>query len=698
MAEGILSLGTKGNLMGQVVWSAAGNGADANSSAVTAVIQAKKTSDAGISTLGTFSASLTVGGVSQSFSLHCEVSNAQWKTVGTLSATVNHSTDGSGSCYLYGRINGPSGTTMEGISVSGSKTVVLDTIPRYAAIVTAEAFNDEENPTVTYTNPAGSAVTALQACISLDGETAAIAYRNISKTGTSYTFALTEAERDVLRNATPKNSRQVRFLIRSVIGGEQRLSVQEKTFTIVNANPTVNPTIADTNTQTLALTGDSGKLIRYFSNAQIAIGAQGKKGASITQKSVSCGGKSLTQDGTITAVESGSFRLKATDSRGNVTQKSVSMPFVGYAKLTCVVGNNMPDVSGNMTFTASGSCFNGTFGAQSNTLAVKYRYKTAGGNYGSWVPMTAARSGNAYTASANLTGLDYQQAYVFQVSAEDKLMRIVSAPKDVIGKPVFDWGATDFQHHTQVGMNGNRILGLGTPLEDTDAVNKSYADGKFAPKGYGLGASAAPICADCDTALNGGWHQIGASTVNGPISSPYGVMLVNPRYGGVNGHMSQVAFLSPTYRIYYRTKNSSGAWLAWKRIYPENTESTTYSGCYYRTVDGVAEWINPPMIPGEEYLTTERYKGKKVYTKLIECGNFPDTATSLTVTTNSIGELYCYEVNILSSTHKLPNGYTVSSGAVYALVNKSATLVTLKATGAGMGGYTAEVIIKYTKD
>lgn len=32
------------------------------------------------------------------------------------------------------------------------------------------------------------------------------------------------------------------------------------------------------------------------------------------------------------------------------------------------------------------------------------------------------------------------------------------------------------------------------------------------------------------------------------------------------------------------------------------------------------EWENPPMILGEEYRTTERYMGKPVYTKLIDCG------------------------------------------------------------------------------
>lgn len=52
-------------------------------------------------------------------------------------------------------------------------------------------------------------------------------------------------------------------------------------------------------------------------------------------------------------------------------------------------------------------------------------------------------------------------------------------------------------------------------------------------------------------------------------------------------------------------------------------ESAEHPGCYYRTVDGVAEWINPPMELGVEYRTTDRYKGKPVYTKLDNFGEGP---------------------------------------------------------------------------
>lgn len=37
-------------------------------------------------------------------------------------------------------------------------------------------------------------------------------------------------------------------------------------------------------------------------------------------------------------------------------------------------------------------------------------------------------------------------------------------------------------------------------------------------------------------------------------------------------------------------------------------------GCFYRMVGDEVEWINPPMVVGTEYRTTERFAGKPVYT------------------------------------------------------------------------------------
>lgn len=42
-------------------------------------------------------------------------------------------------------------------------------------------------------------------------------------------------------------------------------------------------------------------------------------------------------------------------------------------------------------------------------------------------------------------------------------------------------------------------------------------------------------------------------------------------------------------------------------------ESAEHPGCYYRTVNGEKEWLNPPMMNYVEYRTTRRINGKAVY-------------------------------------------------------------------------------------
>jgi len=63
--------------------------------------------------------------------------------------------------------------------------------------------------------------------------------------------------------------------------------------------------------------------------------------------------------------------------------------------------------------------------------------------------------------------------------------------------------------------------------------------------------------------------------------------------------------------------------------------SSSYSNCYWRTVDSMVEWINPPLVLGTEYRTSERWNNKPVYTKLVDCGTVTN-GTTVTFTEESI--------------------------------------------------------------
>ena len=133
-----------------------------------------------------------------------------------------------------------------------------------------------------------------------------------------------------------------------------------------------------------------------------------------------------------------------------------------------------------------------------------------------------------------------------------------------------------------------------------------------APAGFGLGdAHGLVINANTEGGLNAavkcGWYYFGGDTPveNAPIgvvNSNYGYLLVCSR--DYNNACTQFAFFETQDNIAIRHQSGT-TWGPW-------------------------EYLNPPMALGIEYRTTERYMGKPVYTKLVDCGALPN-ATRKTV-------------------------------------------------------------------
>lgn len=377
----------------------------------------------------------------------------------TKTVDVKHNADGSKTLSYSGSYT--TGVSSGTITASGSK--VLTKIPRQANITAADNFTDEGNPTVTYSNPAGEAVDALEiALYNTAGSTSYASYRAASKTGTTYTFNLTDAERTALRKAATGNTLNVRFYLKTTIADVVYYSHIDKTMTITNGNPTLNPTVVDSNATTKALTGDANKLIKYFSNAAYTINAAALKNSTLaSQKATHNGVVKTTATGTYNAVEGASFTFEAKDSRGNITTKTITKTLIDYVKLTCNQ-NIKISTDGVATININGNYFNGSFGTTANTLTVEYRYKLSGGTYSNWIAATATKSGNTYEATASIPGLNYQQSYVFQCRAIDKLATIESSEKTVKSLPVFDWGENDFEFNVPVkDKDGNYM----SPIE-----------------------------------------------------------------------------------------------------------------------------------------------------------------------------------------------------------------------------------------
>ena len=312
---------------------------------------------------------------------------------------------------------------------------------------------------------------SLDLCITLDGTiNNALSYRAISKTSTYVTYAMRASDWEYLRNATPNsNTLQVGFCLRTIIGGNTYYSTVWRTMTIVNADPVLAPTVVDTNEETLALTGGDA-LIRYFSTVNVGTGARAQKGATLTSQSITCGGTTVEgAAGSIAGVQSGDFVFTATDSRGNTTTQTVSLPLVEYVRLTCSIGNSKPDTDGNFTLTASGAYYNGDVaGAGHNDIYVLGRYKLNGGSFSDWMEMAVSVETDHYTASVGFTGLDYRAAYIFQCKAGDLVTTATTDEVVIKSTPVFDWGGEDFNFNVPVKAPSLEVEEIhldGAPLD-----------------------------------------------------------------------------------------------------------------------------------------------------------------------------------------------------------------------------------------
>lgn len=227
--------------------------------------------------------------------------------------------------------------------------------------------------------------------------------------------------------------------------------------------PTVSGSVVDDNPTTAALTGNADKyLVRYFSNAKCTMNATLNNSAGSfrtkTINNVSISGNTLTFNN----VETGVFDFYAKDSREYHNSDKETKTLIQYIRLTVDATAQRTDpTSGNATITIKGNYFNGSFGAVSNSLTVKYRQ----GNSGNYTTVTPTITNNTYSVNVPLTGRDYTKSFNYEVVVSDKLSSITKTLTLQKGTPVFDWGENDFNFNVPVTIKGVNILEKLAELE-----------------------------------------------------------------------------------------------------------------------------------------------------------------------------------------------------------------------------------------
>ena len=191
-----------------------------------------------------------------------------------------------------------------------------------------------------------------------------------------------------------------------------------------------------------------------------------------------------------------------------------------------------------------------------------------------------------------------------------------------------------------------------------------YLLARCAPAGFGLGKTAAQT-SNLNTSMNCGWYSFGAECANRPFD--FGIALVLNRY---NAEIVQIAF-----DVAMENGKNNGAITL--RVYRNSAW-------------GEWEWVNPPMAAGTEYRTTERYMGKPVYAKLVDCGGCPGVGTK-TVAHNTAGVVEW----ILSAQGQADNGHVFPCKGVD--IETSLTDIIIHAENDSMKDTACYVLLKYTK-
>ena len=484
--------------------------------------------------------SITVNGETTGGANNISIGNNATKELASGSTRIYHNNDGTKTfSFSFAQefkinFNGYIG------AVSGSGTATLDTIPRTSS-VSANSANIGSAITISISRASSSFTHTLRYGFGNLGGTI------VDKTSsTSYSWTVPDSFYTQIPNA--KSGRGTIWC--DTYSGSTLIGTSACIFDVGTTEsickPTLSPTVVDQKNAAIVLTGDANALIKNYNQVQVAFNAVGQKSATISSVSVTCGGKTLTKDGALDNVDSGTFVFNVTDSRGYSTSSTITKTLIEYTPLTCnldVDSDLLEETKANITLNISGYYFTGSFGAVTNSLTVDYRYKVNNEEYPTdndgndvWTSLTnePTISSDKYSAQETLTNLDYRNTYTIQVRAKDAIYNTTTEPAKIaeyIAKivPTFDWSDKDFNFNVPVHSKGGIT-------EDIKVVDNG----------------------DCNDMRTSGKYCLGNDSTNRPVNK--NGWLEVQSYG--DGNYCYQKYMTCTGEKYERWRNE-GVWGAW---------------------------------------------------------------------------------------------------------------------------------------
>lgn len=335
--------------------------------------------------------------------------------------TIAHNSDGSKTFSA----SAEAGIYYVAVNCSGSGSWSLPQISRYATITDAPNFTDEQDPSISFTNPTNA---KLQIKIEAGGQSVVVR-DNLTNAQSPYKIVLTSAERNALRAKSPNsNTLSVRFTVGTYSGSSiANFSYLDRTMTIVNANPTISGiAYRDTNSATIAITNNDQQIIQNNSTVSFNFTSLAAvKGANLSRVDItvnavtvqsSLSGSSISNKtvafGTINSSSSLQANIVLRDSRGNTTTSSINITMLAWSIPTAIINCSRR----NNYYTETDLLVNADYSSldNKNTISIKYQTKISGSS--SWSSQTSIPDDTTTTIS-----LDNREAWDIRVIVTDRL-------------------------------------------------------------------------------------------------------------------------------------------------------------------------------------------------------------------------------------------------------------------------------------
>jgi hypothetical protein len=334
------------------------------------------------------------------------------QTLCTWEGWIYHNNEGQKSINVSASFSSTS-SNLSGGNVSG--IVDLPTIPR-ASSINASSVDIGSNTTISINRASNSFThTITYSFGSLSGTIAT------KTSNTSISWQVPTSFYEQIPNAKSGTC----TLTCKTFNGDKEIGTSTTTFK-ATANeelcrPDLNVAVEDINDVTIALTGESSKLVRYRSTARISTSSTAKKNATISKTTINGVEGGIR---TITNVETNEFEVIVTDSRGYSKKVIITVPIVNYIPLSASsTFKRVSNTSDKVNLSYSGNYFDDSFGAVENLIALQYKYRLKGSD--KWINGEALYptiENNKFNDSLELTeDFDYRKNWEFSLFYLDSL-------------------------------------------------------------------------------------------------------------------------------------------------------------------------------------------------------------------------------------------------------------------------------------